>query len=643
MYFIDVILPYIQLDLHALSNQILQMDCTQPRNKSELQLQKDFENGSPSQRVLMIYEELYHFSKGSKSKLYYGSTKFFLCRYQPYQHAIRLIVTILFYIPKLPLTANQIMDVVLSHCKNRLEFTANIFKNVPSSIIQPLTIQLVEYTEKQINIIRKARLSNHQKRVDSTGKQIEIMKRIFRNLAALSPLIARNIQNVIASKQICPEIYVELSLSQEHSPRLFIQQLCDNLIQINAQQYLLPYLRSIHNSHPLVKTLNNYLHKTVEEYHALKAKRSHTQSSKMEMDADEDDDVEMKEDPEDQTQTQLAQIIESLDELITIYLTLVGLVVNIEIDANAITDLLSLIEADAPYRLLSQLMIFILLCPRFLKMERFETVCNVYDEHPILDMDYCMMIHYILQDTYQPILDSFRDYTKVPFGFAANMFHHFKELKHAFLHLNSANYIERFFTLTKPKLLNYDRMAKHLQQMVPTLDCCELFLGKLERFLITAQFILHRDLFTPNIMKMDEWLFDVMAAACWPTPKIHAGFPNICFTLFKLMDRCAMLTSRMHLEAAMASNGKRNKVGIEAFYNYIESELKTSDGSGSHSFHCYSNPLLITLCIYFILLSNHRFYKSYNHHLLNQSVVNNNGSMSSNEDLLPPTNSFHTP
>eukprot|EP01083_Nonionella_stella_P119149 356035_1 len=651
----DVILPYIQLDLHALSHQLLQMDCSQSRNKAELQLQQEFENGSPSQRVLMIYEELYHFSNGSKSKLYCGSTKFFLCRYQPYQNTIRLIVTILFYVPKLPLTPNQIMDVVLSHCKNRLEFTSYIFKNVPSSLMQPLTIQLVEYTEKQINLIRKARVSNHQKRVDSTGKQIEFMKRIFRNLASLSPWIARHIQKAIASKQICPEIYVELSISQEHSSRLFIQQLCADLIQIDTQQYLLPYLRSIRNNHPLVKTLNGYLHKTVGQYHALKAELLRTQStdcnSKMEMDAAEDDDVEMKEDTDSGIQIQLDQIIQSLDELITIYVTFVGLAVNIEIDASAIADLLSLIESDAPYRLLSQLMIFILLCPRFLKMKRFETVCNVYDEHPILNMDYCMMIHHIMHDTYQPILDLLRDYTKVSFNITANVFHHFKELKHSFLRLNSANHIDRFFTWTKPKLLNYDRMAKHLQQMKTmngnaTLDCCELYLHKLERFLTTAQFILHRDSFTANTMKMDEWLFDVMAAACWPTPKIHDGFPNICLTLFKLMDRCAMLTSRLHFEAAMASNGKRNNVGIEAFYNYIESELKTSDGSGSHSFHCYSNPLLITLCIYFILLSNHRFYKSYNHHLLNQSVVHNNGSsldiaLSSNED--PPTNSFHTP
>eukprot|EP01083_Nonionella_stella_P119150 356036_1 len=667
----DVILPYIQLDLHALSHQLLQMDCSQSRNKAELQLQQEFENGSPSQRVLMIYEELYHFSNGSKSKLYCGSTKFFLCRYQPYQNTIRLIVTILFYVPKLPLTPNQIMDVVLSHCKNRLEFTSYIFKNVPSSLMQPLTIQLVEYTEKQINLIRKARVSNHQKRVDSTGKQIEFMKRIFRNLASLSPWIARHIQKAIASKQICPEIYVELSISQEHSSRLFIQQLCADLIQIDTQQYLLPYLRSIRNNHPLVKTLNGYLHKTVGQYHALKAELLRTQStdcnSKMEMDAAEDDDVEMKEDTDSGIQIQLDQIIQSLDELITIYVTFVGLAVNIEIDASAIADLLSLIESDAPYRLLSQLMIFILLCPRFLKMKRFETVCNVYDEHPILNMDYCMMIHHIMHDTYQPILDLLRDYTKVSFNITANVFHHFKELKHSFLRLNSANHIDRFFTWTKPKLLNYDRMAKHLQQMKTmngnaTLDCCELYLHKLERFLTTAQFILHRDSFTANTMKMDEWLFDVMAAACWPTPKIHAGFPNICFTLFKLMDRCAMLTSRMHLEAAMASNGKRNKVGIEAFYNYIESELKTPDGS--NSIHCYSNPLQITLCIYFILLSNHRFYKSYNHYLLNGSAANNgnhntesfmsDGSspdivMSSNEDpSLPATqmykvNSLHTP
>ena len=102
----------------------------------------------------MIYEEFYHLSKGSKDKLYFGTTKFFLCRYQSYQNVIRLIAVILFYIPALPLQPHHIMDVVLSHCKNRLEFTAHIFRNVPLSILQPLTQTLVEYTSKQINIIQ---------------------------------------------------------------------------------------------------------------------------------------------------------------------------------------------------------------------------------------------------------------------------------------------------------------------------------------------------------------------------------------------------------------------------------------------------------------------------------------------------------
>ena len=102
----------------------------------------------------MIFEELYHFSKGSKVKLYFGTTKFFLCRHQSYQDVIRLIVAILFYIPSLPLSASDIMDVVLSHCKNRLEFTAHIFRNVPQSILQPLIQQLVQYTEKQISFAK---------------------------------------------------------------------------------------------------------------------------------------------------------------------------------------------------------------------------------------------------------------------------------------------------------------------------------------------------------------------------------------------------------------------------------------------------------------------------------------------------------
>ena len=109
----------------------------------------------------MIFEELYHFNRGSKVKLYFGTTKFFLCRYQAYQEVIRLIVVILFYIPSLPLKPSDIMDVVLSHCKNRLEFTAHIFRNVPVSILQSLTKQLVAYTEKQISLIKSYIISHY--------------------------------------------------------------------------------------------------------------------------------------------------------------------------------------------------------------------------------------------------------------------------------------------------------------------------------------------------------------------------------------------------------------------------------------------------------------------------------------------------
>ena len=132
----------------------------------------------------MIVEEFYHFSRGSKVKLYHGATKFFLCRHQSYQSTIRTVVMMLFYIPSLPLSPADIMDVVLGHCKNRLDFTAFIFRNVPLSLCEPLTNQLVLYTEKQITLLRglRASRSNHgkERRMESTGKQIEIMKRIFR-------------------------------------------------------------------------------------------------------------------------------------------------------------------------------------------------------------------------------------------------------------------------------------------------------------------------------------------------------------------------------------------------------------------------------------------------------------------------------
>ena len=88
-----------------------------------------------------------------------------------------------------------------------------------------------------------------------------------------------------------------------------------------------------------------------------------------------------------------------------------------------------------------------------------------------------------------------------------------------------------------------------------------------------------------------------------------------CLTLFKLMDRCAMTTSRIHLEAATSSNNEKNKNGVESFYNYLESELKKHNECTS--INCYDNPLQITLSVYFMLLSNHRFYKSYNSHSYN--------------------------
>merc|ERR1719249_434062 len=94
------------------------------------------------------------------------------------------------------------------------------------------------------------------------------------------------------------------------------------------------------------------------------------------------------------------------------------------------------------------------------------------------------------------------------------------------------------------------------------LDCCSLYLSKLERFLTTAQFILQKDITNPQSIQMDSWLFNVIDSACCPTPIVQSGISNICFTLFKLMDRCAMLTSRAYLESAFASgNGTNDKKG----------------------------------------------------------------------------------
>ena len=51
---IDHILPYVQLDLVSLSEKINAMDWSMARNKSELQLQREFENGTPAQRILYV-------------------------------------------------------------------------------------------------------------------------------------------------------------------------------------------------------------------------------------------------------------------------------------------------------------------------------------------------------------------------------------------------------------------------------------------------------------------------------------------------------------------------------------------------------------------------------------------------------------
>ena len=75
-----------------------------------------------------------------------------------------------------------------------------------------------------------------------------------------------------------------------------------------------------------------------------------------------------------------------------------------------------------------------------------------------------------------------------------------------------------------------------------------------------------------------------------------------------------MLTSKAHLENAISSGDPSSKKGVEAFYQYIRSELVHKYPSITR----YSNPLKMTFCIYFALLSNHRFYKSYN----SRSVMN---------------------
>ena len=110
-----------------------------------------------------------------------------------------------------------------------------------------------------------------------------------------------------------------------------------------------------------------------------------------------------------------------------------------------------------------------------------------------------------------------------------------------------------------------------------------------------------------------------------------------------------MYSCELYLQSATSLN---HKFGVESFYNYISKQLKEHNGCGS--INCYSNPLQITLCIYFMLLTNHRFYKGCNrkksNFVKNASANNNNnessifmsdGSDITNNEVLPATNSFY--
>ena len=79
------------------------------------------------------------------------------------------------------------------------------------------------------------------------------MERMFRNISLYSPIIARNVQKIIVEKQILPGIYTELSLSlQENSPKLFIQQFCNNLTNSNQLKYLMKHLKKLNSKDKMV-------------------------------------------------------------------------------------------------------------------------------------------------------------------------------------------------------------------------------------------------------------------------------------------------------------------------------------------------------------------------------------------------------
>ena len=232
------------------------------------------------------------------------------------------------------------------------------------------------------------------------------------------------------------------------------------------------------------------------------------ESGKLEMEekGDGDHDVQMEDEtvrnPVDDLKYE--EVLDIMEQVITIYVSFSGMVPNVNIGDDTLLCILSIIKEDCPYRLLAPLLMFMVLCPSFCRRSSlrmaFKSACKVYGGHPIFNVDFQMMVHHILQDSPQPVLDALKTYTKLPVALNRNTFSHFGELGQELVHSDigggdgGCGFVDSFFRSTRRSLLNYDRIREHLNRMETVnvgvdLDCCTLYLSKVEKFLTTAQFI----------------------------------------------------------------------------------------------------------------------------------------------------------
>ena len=213
------ILPFVSMDFNVILNEVNSFNFKIARNKSSTQLLKEFEHGTPLKKFLLITQEFYHLSNGSKVLLYYETNSLsLLCRHNRYQNIVKIIVILMLHINKFILSPNTIMECVLNHCKSRQDFILTIFKNISSNLNLQLIKTIVLFTTKHQNLIQKTKQSFHshsgrirdERKFEAWNKQVEIMKTIFKKLGLLSKKkISNLIQIELLNKKIFSDIYVE--------------------------------------------------------------------------------------------------------------------------------------------------------------------------------------------------------------------------------------------------------------------------------------------------------------------------------------------------------------------------------------------------------------------------------------------------